>query len=469
MGAAVDIRSGQQWEELNDILTSNFESIFEFGDISKKKAVQKTFEIVPFITELITGVKILPSGSAMEGSMMDPRFRGIEADAMICPRQLIIYPTQQRDMFQYIPETPGYIRLRIPSEQKEHMLQIMEDLNKFAIHKKSDSGELFLIAKFSIDSMLENIQEKIPDNILMRVLSDSLHLDRLFASGSTQGPAANISLEGFAKPLEELSKPKDLLKQLAINICDKRISKPANEDRYEDNSNRESPSKRKCYDYMCLDNELPNALSVDCVIALECVGWPEIASGFFKRSRNWPHPITLDKIRNDCFHLVYKPLDKESADSVEWRISFSKAEAALFYSMSPPMMHCYRIFKAIFYCELTLPKVLCSYYMKTIFLWTCERLPEEVWDESCLAQVVMGLLDELVHCLVTKSCPHYFIPECNLFEHAHQDFLLDLARKVLEIRAHPDRYPKRTSKVHGGDSTQSPQSQMDTAQDIELD
>ncbi|EDO40733.1 predicted protein [Nematostella vectensis] len=459
----VDFRSGQKWTDLSRKLVQSFENDFSDDIIKTRQELQKFQKLTAALSGLL-GMKVFWSGSIVEGSMMDPTARGFETDVMISPTNLILSRDQQREMFEYISEVHGYVRLRVTEDLALHLRDAVPKLN---VRRNVDSGAVFVVSDFA--SGESDVISELPDNFFTRALSDTLHFDSLFTCVSPQGPACNQVVEGIAHIFEGITSPKQLLQKFAINAGNRYISKLTKQEKYGDKlmPKGENPTKQKAFDYISLSRTQPNSISLDFVFSLECTGWPEIASEYFNRDRNWPPPATLNKIRNDGFHLVYKPLDKDCADSVEWRISFSKAEAALFNSMSPPMMHCYRIFKTIYYCELTLPKVLCSYYMKTIFLWVCERLPEDVWDESNLAQVVLGLLDELVHCLVTKSCPHYFIPECNLLEHAHQDFLLDLARKVLEIRTHPDRYPKSPTKPDGEKSHQASWSNVEG--DIELD
>ena len=39
--------------------------------------------------------------------------------------------------------------------------------------------------------------------------------------------------------------------------------------------------------------------------------------------------------------------------------------------------------------------------------------------------------------MASKSCPHYFIPEMNLFEHIPDDFLTTVGKKLREIRMNP--------------------------------
>ena len=178
--------------------------------------------------------------------------------------------------------------------------------------------------------------------------------------------------------------------------------------------------------------------SFDLVPAIECEGWPVKAREFIDREREWPSVALVRRIAQEGFHLVSKGSPEGNKD-MEWRISFSVAEKTLFDNLSNLQRECYQIFKSIFYCELSGPEVLKSYHIKTIFLWACERLPAEYWVEDRLAQIIMGLLDDLLHCLETKSCPHYFIPEQNQFAHAPEELLLQYSRKVGKIRSRPDR------------------------------
>ena len=58
---------------------------------------------------------------------------------------------------------------------------------------------------------------------------------------------------------------------------------------------------------------------------------------------------------------------------------------------------------------------LSSYHLKTLMMWTCETWPL-AW---CLSEDVVGicsyLFSTLARWLERRHCPHYFIPESNLF------------------------------------------------------
>ncbi|XP_063410350.1 uncharacterized protein LOC134693451 [Mytilus trossulus] len=60
--------------------------------------------------------------------------------------------------------------------------------------------------------------------------------------------------------------------------------------------------------------------------------------------------------------------------------------------------------------------LLCSYFIKTILLWLSEELPTSVWKPDNLIPCFMKCFKRLVYCVEYSVCPHYFIPENNLFE-----------------------------------------------------
>ena len=67
-------------------------------------------------------------------------------------------------------------------------------------------------------------------------------------------------------------------------------------------------------------------------------------------------------------------------------------------------------------------KVVCTYHIKTLMLWACER-KSPVWWESklrhCSLFETSWNIDEVDR--RQKMCPHYFIPEWNLFDYTMND------------------------------------------------
>ncbi|XP_076071372.1 uncharacterized protein LOC143042796 [Mytilus galloprovincialis] len=53
--------------------------------------------------------------------------------------------------------------------------------------------------------------------------------------------------------------------------------------------------------------------------------------------------------------------------------------------------------------------------MKTILFWICEELPLSLWKPENLISCYMRCFRRLIYCAEYACCPHYFIPENNLF------------------------------------------------------
>ena len=83
------------------------------------------------------------------------------------------------------------------------------------------------------------------------------------------------------------------------------------------------------------------------------------------------------------------------------------------------------------------PKLITSFNLKTLFFYALERVKHDHWlNKEHLLKSILGIMDDLVICLATHDCPHYFIPEMNLFDYQvpHSDFYPLAAEQVLSLR-----------------------------------
>lgn len=179
----------------------------------------------------------------------------------------------------------------------------------------------------------------------------------------------------------------------------------------------------------------------DIVFAVKCTFWPSMASKWITRPRKWPSKEDIEAIVAVGFHLVPK-VNSLSQDPLDWRVSFSQAEVSL---TNLPLVYHYgiihwRILKALFssYFQLQAhPKLITSYNLKTLFLYALERIKCDHWlNKEHLLKSILGILDDLVICLATHNCPHYFIPGINLFDYQipHDDFYPLAVEQVLSLR-----------------------------------
>ena len=185
-------------------------------------------------------------------------------------------------------------------------------------------------------------------------------------------------------------------------------------------------------------------LSYDLVPAIKFSGWPKCSQQWVERKRVWPPRALVEEIVQEGFHLVPKT-SPQGDEELEWRISFSKAEVKLMKAEGlGNRNYCYRIFKMTIKENITSTcNLLTTYHLKTLLLWASERHPPDTWSDENIAVCFLGLLDDLLHSLVNFSCPHYFIPELNLFANCSTDHLHSLASQVSAIRKFPLKYLRR--------------------------
>ncbi|KAI0227343.1 hypothetical protein LSAT2_022172, partial [Lamellibrachia satsuma] len=181
----------------------------------------------------------------------------------------------------------------------------------------------------------------------------------------------------------------------------------------------------------------------DNVFSMHCLDWPKEADRWTTRHRpsGWPDKEMVQSIVADGCHVVPTSHPRSQNPDIEWRYSFSVAERTLARKLTDAQRQCYILLKTIVMRELSHFGILCSYHLKMLLFWQCEKIPDIEWSsEAGLATMFLCLLDELVYCVATHCLPHYFIPENNLFEHVHSDFLADIARTVSCIRRNPLQY-----------------------------
>ena len=189
-----------------------------------------------------------------------------------------------------------------------------------------------------------------------------------------------------------------------------------------------------------------NDIEIDFVLAIPIRDWPEQASQWPTRKRNWPNEEMIKKCAQAGHHIVAKP-SSESTDEFEWKLSFSQAEGNLLRSVEKYSYckQCYRIFKCLMKYHLSHPNVISTYHCKTIFLWSIEMHPPNTWTETNLGERFLGLLDSLLHALVHKTLPQYFVISDNLFANINSDFAVTVAQTVSNMRKKPFDFIYRTN------------------------
>ena len=71
--------------------------------------------------------------------------------------------------------------------------------------------------------------------------------------------------------------------------------------------------------------------------------------------------------------------------------------------------------------------------------------PPTTWTERNLDERFLGLLDSLLHALVHKILPQYFVTSDNLFANINDDFAVTVAQKVSNMRKRPFDFINRAN------------------------
>ncbi|BHF64255.1 hypothetical protein SprV_0200725600 [Sparganum proliferum] len=187
--------------------------------------------------------------------------------------------------------------------------------------------------------------------------------------------------------------------------------------------------------------------------AFRCQGlWPRSASHWPSNNRSanpnawmlWPPPRLISEVKHEGFTLLSQEStyirDKQtSAEGDAWLLDFHEAEESLLNQGSRQL--CLDILTTLVERHLTSNCVtseegtqqqhvdecygtkigaesplIYDYYIKTLVLHECEKHPhEEDWTEFTIPDRISGILLQLISCLQHRHCPHYFLPQLNLF------------------------------------------------------
>ncbi|VDK79715.1 unnamed protein product [Dibothriocephalus latus] len=185
--------------------------------------------------------------------------------------------------------------------------------------------------------------------------------------------------------------------------------------------------------------------------AFRCQGlWPRSASHWPTNNRStnpnvwmvWPPPRLISEVKHEGFTLLSQEStyirDKQtSAEGDAWLLDFYEAEESLLNQGSRQL--CLNILTTLVERHLAStseegsqqhpvdecygakmagegPPLIHDYYIKTLVLHECEKHPqEEDWTEYTIPDRISGILLQLISCLQHRHCPHYFLPQLNLF------------------------------------------------------
>ena len=190
---------------------------------------------------------------------------------------------------------------------------------------------------------------------------------------------------------------------------------------------------------------LPNYVnfgSLDNVFALHCPSWPIEASAWVKRHRKsgFPGAKVMEAILEYGVDFVPKP--RKEADCLSttspqtkflWRLSFSIPELLLINSWNDSQRICYRYAKTLLKTNLSHLDIP-SYCGLNVMFWLIEEAESAQWIDRQLVLCLEMFFEKLERCCLEGFCPHYFVPENNLFLAISSDKLLKASRTCRAIR-----------------------------------
>ncbi|XP_045171977.2 uncharacterized protein LOC123534011 [Mercenaria mercenaria] len=183
-----------------------------------------------------------------------------------------------------------------------------------------------------------------------------------------------------------------------------------------------------------------NSSAFDKVVACQCKSWPKEAQLWLSQQGigGWP----TDEVRRYCETtgcFVVPVGSKQGRNKqLEWRISTSRAERCLMFSLNITQIRCYILMKMILktfispQCEAAISSFMC----KTVLFHCIHTTHLNQWQEHNLLACLKYCLLSLQDCVRQLNCPHFIIPENNLMagriSYPVQQQLLAILKSIIQ-------------------------------------
>ncbi|XP_062611987.1 uncharacterized protein LOC134273792 [Saccostrea cucullata] len=161
-----------------------------------------------------------------------------------------------------------------------------------------------------------------------------------------------------------------------------------------------------------------NTIEFDHAFCFASKYWPKQMRSWVDRCRRhtWPPAPVLEKILRKGYHCV--PIESKivsTCNELEWRLSFSRAEQQLVYTMNHTQFLCYGLLKIFLKEVINYRKepLLCSYYMKTTMFWMIQQ-GHLRWCPRNLLDCFWKCFKYLIHCIYRGDFPNFFVPQNNM-------------------------------------------------------
>ncbi|XP_052098836.1 uncharacterized protein LOC127733523 [Mytilus californianus] len=161
----------------------------------------------------------------------------------------------------------------------------------------------------------------------------------------------------------------------------------------------------------------------DFAYALHSKLWISAAENWITRSKNlWPSYEVKQSIVKHGVLFVPVGYKRSPREELQWRISFNVGERLLIYTFEHTQLLCYCLMKILLkdvineHIDVEYHELLCSYILKTLVFWISEEMKPSIWKPTNLISCFMGCFKRLIYYVEFSVCPHYFIPQNDLFE-----------------------------------------------------
>lgn len=157
--------------------------------------------------------------------------------------------------------------------------------------------------------------------------------------------------------------------------------------------------------------------------ALHSKLWISAAEDWITRSKNlWPSYEVKQTIVKHGVLFVPVGYKGSPREELQWRISFNVGERILIYTFAHTQLLCYRLMKILLkdvinkLIHVQYHEIICSYALKTLVFWISEETKPSIWKPTNLVSCFMACFKRLIYYVEFSFCPHYFIPQNDLFE-----------------------------------------------------
>ncbi|XP_062569347.1 uncharacterized protein LOC134231401 [Saccostrea cucullata] len=163
-----------------------------------------------------------------------------------------------------------------------------------------------------------------------------------------------------------------------------------------------------------------SGIEYDIAYCFACDFWPPVAASWIDRCHSWPKTHVLWEIIKSGCHFVATGHKLGNYEDHEWRISFSRAEQILVYSMNHTQFLTYGLLKLILKEVINKglgeeDKLLCSYHMKTAVFWLIQQNTIPLWCPQNLLLCFWECFKLILKWVYEGVCPNFFVSQNNMF------------------------------------------------------